>query len=698
MKQRPLLTAIIALFAVFFLMVLGLYLYLTPDRLRALIVPRIEEALQRRVQLDDIGLSLWGGLSASIDGLRIEDREGFGSDPFLESRHAGVSIPLFSLLTSEPELGTIRIEKPGISIVVNEKGEANYEDLIKSEPKESEKSGVSAPVLPIERLEVINGSMRQEDRRTGIVTRLGKIDYRLDIALEGDALKLNGRASIADIVTIDPGGGESSAAGFSLSHRISFHPKTDEITVESVRVSSGPLEIEMNGMIRNVSGVPDLSLELRNAKDALEWTSPDGVVADGKISASASLNGPFAPEASPPAFPDLTGSIAVTDLTVKTPDLLVPLEHGIIRIRAAENVLSIEELRAEAGRSDLSGTGRLSGLSEVIFADGRPFLSFTLNSNLLDFDEMLPADPPKSTARLHRDEWSLTVPAYAESYTDETSPLLLLVRDIDASGSIAAKEVKSGAVLRDLKAKVTAKNRRLSLKDITGRIYGGVLTGKIDVDARKPHGALPVRADLKLSGSNSDGVLKNFFGLPLPLQGSMSLAMKMTGVVDSTLTLIEKEISADGTAGVAEGKIVSWTWLKDNASGISQLSFLDFDEIPIKALKTSFRVSDERVYLQKLTLTAADIPCRINGSAGFDNSLDLTIDMDLPAHHLNVGGLNIGQVLGSFFGEKSPSGTTIPVRIHFGGTTDKPDVTLDLKTQAKKRTRRKAEGLLKKLW
>ena len=310
---------------------------------------------------------------------------------------------------------------------------------------------------------------------------------------------------------------------------------------------------------------------------------------------------------------------------------------------------------------------------------------------------MLPAAPPKSTAWLERDEWSFAVPAYAESFSDETSPLLLLVRDIDARGSLAAKEVKSGAVLRDLKAKVTAKNRRLSLKDVTGRIYGGALTGKIDLDARKPRGTLPVKADLKLAGSNSDGVLKSFFGLPLPLQGSMSLAMKMTGVVDSTLTLIEREISADGNAGVAEGKIVNWTWLKDNASGISQLSFLDFDEIPIKALKTRFRVSDERVYLKKLTVTAADVPCRINGSAGFDNSLDVTIDMDLPAKHLDVGGLNIGQALGSFFGEKSPSGTTIPVSIHFGGTTDNPRVTMDL-FRAKKRTRRKAEGFLKKLW
>ena len=44
---------------------LGLSLYLTPERLRRLVLPALEGSLQRDVELRRVGLKLWGGLGVS---------------------------------------------------------------------------------------------------------------------------------------------------------------------------------------------------------------------------------------------------------------------------------------------------------------------------------------------------------------------------------------------------------------------------------------------------------------------------------------------------------------------------------------------------------------------------------------------------------------------------------------------------------
>jgi hypothetical protein len=49
----------------------------TKEKLLSLVVPKIEQALDRKVEIDDVSISIFGGLGVDIDGIRIFNREGF---------------------------------------------------------------------------------------------------------------------------------------------------------------------------------------------------------------------------------------------------------------------------------------------------------------------------------------------------------------------------------------------------------------------------------------------------------------------------------------------------------------------------------------------------------------------------------------------------------------------------------------------
>ena len=153
----------------------------------------------------------------------------------------------------------------------------------------------------------------------------------------------------------------------------------------------------------------------------------------------------------------------------------------------------------------------------------------------------------------------------------------------------------------------------------------------------------------------------------------MDMELGFNGLLDSTLTLQEDRLSATGQGTVADGQIINWGWLKETAGRVSQLSFLDFDHIPVKDLKSQFSVRNGRVRIEGLTVTTGDIPSRLDGSVGLDGSLDCALKMEIPSEKLKIGGVNIGKALGSLLGRQPDS---IPVTLNFDGTVDRPSMTV----------------------
>src|SRR5882762_8016613 len=74
--------------------------------------PLIEGALNRKVQLRDIRLTIWPRIDARVTGFAVLDDPAFGSSPFTSLTSLNVRVKLLPLLSGKVEVEEITLRDP----------------------------------------------------------------------------------------------------------------------------------------------------------------------------------------------------------------------------------------------------------------------------------------------------------------------------------------------------------------------------------------------------------------------------------------------------------------------------------------------------------------------------------------------------------------------------------------------------------
>src|SRR5689334_10462948 len=91
--------------------------------------PLIEEALNRKVQLQDIRLTIWPRIGARVAGFAVLDDPAFGSGPFASLSSLDVGVKLMPLLSSKVEVEEITLRDPIITVIKNKHGVLNVSTI-----------------------------------------------------------------------------------------------------------------------------------------------------------------------------------------------------------------------------------------------------------------------------------------------------------------------------------------------------------------------------------------------------------------------------------------------------------------------------------------------------------------------------------------------------------------------------------------
>lgn len=91
--------------------------------------PIIEEALNRKVQLQDIRLTVWPRIGARVGGFAVLDDPAFGSGPFASLSSLDVGVKLMPLLSGKVEVEEITLHQPVITVIKNQKGVLNVSTI-----------------------------------------------------------------------------------------------------------------------------------------------------------------------------------------------------------------------------------------------------------------------------------------------------------------------------------------------------------------------------------------------------------------------------------------------------------------------------------------------------------------------------------------------------------------------------------------
>ena len=136
--------------------------------------PLIEEALNRKVTIEDIRLTIWPRLGARVAGFTVVEDPAFGSGPFASLASVEVGVKLMPLLSGKVEVEEITLREPLITVIKKKNGVLNASTLGRrgvAVPEKPSRAPVPSPdgplkilaLLAVDRVSIVGGKVTYRD-------------------------------------------------------------------------------------------------------------------------------------------------------------------------------------------------------------------------------------------------------------------------------------------------------------------------------------------------------------------------------------------------------------------------------------------------------------------------------------------------------------------------------------------------------
>jgi len=402
------------------------------------------------------------------------------------------------------------------------------------------------------------------------------------------------------------------------------------------------------------------------------------------------------------------GRLEFKNVTIKTATSPKPLRNLNGSIAFNNQLIESKQLTMTIGESDmqLAFTMRnyLALVMEEAAAAGKPSMLVTLTSRQLRTADLMP-DETRAQPE--------TKQAAGAKGDKETQAALLPTMDVDASVSIG-KFVTEKFEFTDARGSVKIRDGVITLQNFSVNAFQGSVVARGMLDVRRMD-RRPFDLNLDITGVEANAFLPKFTSFGNNMFGKFSMNTSIRGDLNDTLGLNTKTLAGQGTVQVFDGKLVGYplTMKLADYTGVNELR-----EVQFKNWSNAYTIADGRLHIKDLKIVSATTDMNVNGSQGFDGTLDYRILVRLPesfSSKLRIGG--VGADVLNFL--KDDQGR-INLNLKVTGTTADPVFALDteeaqrkakqaveqkardeaerLKKKAEEELKKKAEEGLKKLF
>jgi AsmA protein len=254
--MKKLLKIAMVIVGVLVLLLIGLTLfiksYLSSDRLKPIILPKAEAATGRKVQIDEINVSLFKGIVAK--GLSVKERD--GQKDFLKIGRFVLSYRLLPLLKKQLIISKIEIISPSVAIRKEKEGGYNFSDITEKHSREPQKPSGSEPqALPVsvvaDRLFIRNASLTFVDEGKALPDIAIALDAEFKGSVEKDGTPRMefGRISLKEIKA------KLKDREVKVSGKIDMDAKTVRANLQTL---IGKDNIELNATVKDYRSAPDI--------------------------------------------------------------------------------------------------------------------------------------------------------------------------------------------------------------------------------------------------------------------------------------------------------------------------------------------------------------------------------------------------------------------------------------------------------
>ena len=462
--------------------IIGAKLYFTSERLKALVIPPIEEAAHRTVTIDNISISILPSLAVTIDGLKISNPKDspFERDEFLSLENLELKVKIFELLRNRLEITHVVINHPRLYLEVTKDGMKNF-----SSQNASESTDISARVkvkndsmgeLLLSNLEINDGEFEYINKR---------FDSRMMISGWHQTVRAEARAG-ENVITIK---GQSTVDQFSYgtvsswylreqpisaTEQLTYKINEDVLVFDDVQATLRDLPFSVSGSISQLQQetiLLDLTVTSPNAHmtQLLSFVPPEmlkrakGISSSGDVKFMLLIKGK-SDELTDPA---VNGSFNVSNGVIK----YASLPKSITNIHLSGTFgkpeapidkkdigsFSIDKFAATLGNNSLNGNMHLANFNDpTIISTFRGIL------NLLEVKDYYPLEAGTELSGLMKADISVQGKAKATQSIKARGTIEL--------NNVTVKTAGSQKPLRNLNGSITFNNQLIESKQLTMNI------------------------------------------------------------------------------------------------------------------------------------------------------------------------------------------------------------------------------------
>ena len=353
-----------------------------------------------------------------------------------------------------------------------------------------------------------------------------------------------------------------------------------------------------------------------------------------------------------------SGTVDVGNLTVKGQSLPHPLAIKEASLRLAPERAELKSFQGSVGSSDVEATGSLENLLAFVMRDDTLHGTATVRSNRFNLDEWRSGEG---------DLQIIPVPPKIDFALDAT----------------VAELTYDKLAMRNARGRLRVKDQRVTLEDFRMNALGGEIgvTGFYETTTpSKP----TFDVGLKLTKLDIPSTFQAFTTVQMlaPVAkyavGKVTTDLHVNGALGKNMMPLFPGLSGKGNLQTSELVLKDFPAL-EKVVDVTKLQFLD--NPALQALRAAFQIRDGRLFVQPFDVKVGETTMTVSGSNGLDQSLQYTLNLQVPRSMLG-GAAN--QALAGLVSKAGQAGVDlsaaprIPLAIQLGGTVTNPSVKADV--------------------
>jgi uncharacterized protein involved in outer membrane biogenesis len=398
------------LFVLLVVAAVGLKVYFTSDRLKALIIPKLEEATRRDIAVGKISLKLFPHLGIGIEDLTVSapQKISFDRDRLLALDEIVLEVSLKPLLRKEVQVNRIRIDKPDLYLEINQRGGANFampQDAGEREAVAPAPAEGSAFALFLSNVQLLGGRIEYVDKTSDRRLLIEGLEHTMSatVADGGATFFTEGNTSVDGISFGSQNSFMISGLPLTSYQKLTFRSQEGILTLDAIRFAVKDIALDIQGNISNLNTQPNLDLAIQSSRadveQLLSLLPPDllkesqGLASTGEFQFNMTVKGTVGDG----ALPEVEGSFSVDDATLQYAGL--PKAITAIAVSGSFKQPASGKRNRGAGRLDIDkmsaafGTGTVSGkLSVSNFANPNLTAQFKGSMNLAEIKDYYPLE------------------------------------------------------------------------------------------------------------------------------------------------------------------------------------------------------------------------------------------------------------------------------------------------------------------